>query len=55
MYKCNDCVREFIEARTEKEVGGNDNQTVILTYEYCPFCDSSDINLVEVKTHEYKD
>lgn len=48
MYKCNDCGREFENPKVEKEVIGTDNQTGIINYEYCPYCDSSDIEYVKL-------
>ena len=49
MYKCNDCSREFENPKVEKEIIGTDNQTGIIDYEYCPYCDSSSIKLKELK------
>ena len=49
MYKCKDCGREFENPKVETEVIGTDNQTGIIDYEYCPFCDSSHIDYEEVK------
>lgn len=47
MFKCNDCGREFENPKVEKEIIGTDNQTGIIQYYYCPFCDSSNIDYLE--------
>ena len=47
MYKCNDCGREFENPKVETEVIGVDNQTGVIQYYYCPYCDSSDIDYQE--------
>ena len=47
MYKCNRCQKEFEEPKIEKEVIGVDDKTGIVEYEYCPICDSNDIEKME--------
>lgn len=44
MYKCEDCGKSFDEPKKEKEIIGADNQTAIIEYYYCPYCESSNIN-----------
>lgn len=51
MFKCNDCGREFENPKVEKEIIGTDNQTGIILYYYCPYCDSS--NIKDVKLDKY--
>ena len=51
MFKCNDCGREFENPKVEKEIIGTDNQTGIIQYYYCPYCDSS--NIEDVKLDKY--
>ena len=48
MYKCKNCNREFENPKVETEVIGVDNQTVVIQYYYCPYCDSSNIEPMEV-------
>lgn len=47
MYKCNDCGREFENPKVETEVIGVSDKTGFVDYEYCPFCDSDNINYQE--------
>ena len=47
MYKCKDCGRDFENPKVEKEVIGVDNQSGIVEFAYCPYCDSSYIDYQE--------
>ena len=49
MYKCNDCKRKFENPIVEKEIIGVSDKTGIVEYEYCPFCDSNNIDIKELK------
>ena len=44
MYKCNDCKKIFQKPKTEIDTLGVDNQSGIIEYDYCPFCESSSIH-----------
>lgn len=54
MYRCNSCKRNFNLdiVKKEREIIGVDNQSASIEYEYCPYCDSSDIDIIEIDIPE---
>lgn len=49
MYKCKCCKNVFEEPKIEIEVVGADNQNGFIEYQYCPYCDSSEFDIIKCK------
>ena len=49
MYKCKCCKNVFKEPKIEIEVIGTDNQNGFIEYQYCPYCDSSEFDIIKCK------
>ena len=49
MYKCKCCKNVFEEPKIEIEVLGTDNLNGFIEYQYCPYCDSSEFDIIKCK------
>lgn len=47
LYRCKNCKQRFSTPKTSKEIIGTDNQYASIEYDYCPYCDSSSIEILK--------